>query len=139
MVFRLTVRHWRHPGDWLSQAKNLTRESCYRFYTALAAHLQPTSGLSNDKTLETLSGESWHRFPYLPFWTASALAFREGKGVKQGHHWSLVTTAESFFRCILFINYTEGSKNEETTSQRHPLRHMGGFLLQGATPESGLC
>ena len=42
------------------------------------------------------------------------------------------------FRCILFINYTEGSKNEETTSQRHPLRHMGGFLLQGATPESGL-
>ena len=58
MVYRLRVRQCRHPGILASQAKNLTRESFYRFYTALRAHLQPTSGLSNNKMLETISAES---------------------------------------------------------------------------------
>ena len=53
MVYRLRVRHWRHPGVLASQAKKLTWESFYMFQTALTAHLQPTSGLSNDKTLQS--------------------------------------------------------------------------------------
>ena len=62
--------------------KKVTRESFYRFYTALTAHLQPTLGLSNDKTLQTVSGESGHRFPYLPCWTAPTAGSRVGLGVK---------------------------------------------------------
>ena len=58
MVYRLRVRQWRHPGVLASLAKNLTRESFYTLATALTAHSQPTSGLSNNKRLETVSAES---------------------------------------------------------------------------------
>ena len=41
---------------------------------------------------------------------------------------------------VLYSSITlRDKKTTETTLHDTPLQHMGGFLLQGATPESGVC
>ena len=61
---------------------------------------------------------------------------RESTAAPLGGRFSYPTAAEKIIRERR--NYTEGSKNERNDIARHPLRHMGGFLLQCATPESGV-